>query len=146
MLHQQTTTSVGQTTVLRRLPFTAHGLADDKTRSSAPLFPIRPNSFAAFTTSRAIGAAVVPPYPPCSTTTAKAMLLERSPSYGAKPANHECGMPSSSCAVPVLPATLIASPFIAHLAVPSRTTERIASEKRRKVWLQNRNRRAATFI
>src|ERR1700722_14365435 len=85
-----------------------------------------PNSAAASTISRAIGAAVVPPYPPCSTTTANAMLFVRSPSYGANPANQECGMPSSNCAVPVFPATLTASPCIARRAVPCTTTERIA--------------------
>ena len=35
-------------------------------------------------------------------------------------------MPSSNCAVPVFPATLTCSPFIARRAVPSTTTDRIA--------------------
>ena len=35
-------------------------------------------------------------------------------------------MPSSSCAVPVFPATLTASPFITRRPVPSTTTDRMA--------------------
>src|SRR6185437_8528975 len=45
---------------------------------------------------------------------------------GANPANHECGNPCSSWAVPVLPATPISKPDMALLAVPDVTTERIA--------------------
>src|SRR5579871_2270727 len=47
-----------------------------------PPFPdeMIPSSTAASTTARAMGAATDAPYPPCSTTTAKAMRRERSPS------------------------------------------------------------------
>src|SRR6202034_3930473 len=75
---------------------------------------------------RATGAANLAPYPPCSTTTANAILLSAGASYGANPANHECGSPGSNCAPPGFPATLTSMPLMAVLAVPPVTTDRIA--------------------
>src|SRR5581483_3776883 len=78
-------------------------------------------SSAVFSTSRAMGAAYVAPYPTFSTTTATAT---RGWAAGAKATNHECERPDGLVAVPVLPATVTCR-NCAGVPVPRCTTATI---------------------